>query len=74
MMQPTRWDWLARCRTTRHHRNWWSRSPYRANPKRPGRLEGRFGATEATVDTEVINAFAAEFREKNKGNGSKWSA
>jgi GT2 family glycosyltransferase len=43
--------------------------PYRTNPKRPGRLEGRFGATEATVDTEAINTFALEFREKNKG---KW--
>ena len=29
----------------------------------------RHGATDATVDVEAINTFAAEFREKNRG---KW--
>lgn len=43
--------------------------PYRINPKKPRRLEGRQGASEAAVDVEAIDAFAAEFREKNKG---KW--
>jgi GT2 family glycosyltransferase len=43
--------------------------PYRINPRKVGRLEGRFGTSEATVDVEAINTFATEFREKNRG---KW--
>ncbi len=43
--------------------------PYRIGPKKLGRLEGRFGASEALVDVHAVESFAREFRDKHKG---KW--
>ncbi|MBX9677748.1 MAG: glycosyltransferase [Gemmataceae bacterium] len=43
--------------------------PYRTNPKRSSRPHDRQTGSEANVDVDAINAFALEFREKNKG---KW--
>src|SRR5438128_2710672 len=43
--------------------------PYRVGPKKLGRLEGRHGTSEVLVDVDAVEAFAREFREKNRG---KW--
>jgi len=43
--------------------------PYRVGPKKLARLEGRYGTSDVLVDVEAVEAFARDFREKNKG---KW--
>jgi GT2 family glycosyltransferase len=44
--------------------------PYRIGPKKAPRFEGRYGPSEVLVETEAVETFARDFREKNRG---KWS-
>ena len=43
--------------------------PYRIGPRKLGKLEGRYGTSEVLVDVEAVEAFARDFRERNRG---KW--
>ena len=43
--------------------------PYRIGPRKRGHLDARHGTSDVLVDVEAVEAFAREFRDKNRG---KW--